>query len=95
MKWKFTDGTLRLRLHGIGYVQIRLGSNPLHGRDLLCLHGPVRNWNGTIPYGITFISGSIWYQIADPIRTGSTRSRVNTRLIRTNFVPVSNGSGPM
>ena len=30
--------TLRLRLHGIGYVQIRLGSDPL-GRDLLCLHG--------------------------------------------------------
>ena len=31
---------------------------------------------------------------SDPIRTGSTRSRVNTRLIRTNFVPVPNGSGP-
>ena len=55
----------------------------------------VRYWNGTFLYGITFISGPIWYQIADPIRTGSTRSRVNTRLIRTNFVPVPDGSGPM
>ena len=34
----------------------------------------------------TFISGPILYQIADPFRTGSTRSRVNTRLIRTSFV---------
>ena len=48
--------------------------------------GPALNWNGTIPHRITFISGPIWYQIADPIRTGSTKSRVNTRLIRTNFV---------
>ena len=50
--------------------------------------GPVRNWNCVVPYGITFISGPIWHQIADPIRTGSARSRVNSRLIRTNFVPV-------
>ena len=55
--------------------------------------GPVINWNGTVPHRITFISGSIWYQIADPILTGSTRSRVNTRFIRTTFVPVPNGSG--
>ena len=46
--------------------------------------GQVLNWKGKVPHRITFISGSIWYQIADPIRTGSTRSRVNTRLIRTN-----------
>ena len=56
---------------------------------------PVLNWNGMVPYRITFISGPIWYQIADPIGTGSTRFRVNARLIRTNFVPVPNGSGPM
>ena len=53
--------------------------------------GPVRY--GTVPYEITFISGRIWYQIADPIHTRPTRSRVNTTLIRTNFVPVLNGSG--
>ena len=45
--------------------------------------GPVPNWNGTVPYWITSISGPIWYQIAGPIRNGSTRSRVNTSLIRT------------
>ena len=32
--------------------------------------GPFRNWNSTVPYGITFIIGPIWYQIADPIGTG-------------------------
>ena len=41
----------------------------------------VRNWNGTVPYGITFISGPVWYQIADPIRTGSNRSRVSAALV--------------
>ena len=57
--------------------------------------GPVLNWNGTVKHRmITFIGGPIWYKIADPIRTGSIGSRVNTRLIRTNFVPVPNGSGP-
>ena len=31
--------------------------------------GPVRNWNGTVPYGgITFLSGLIWYQLVNPIR---------------------------
>ena len=49
---------------------------------------PVLNWNGTVPHGITLISGPIWHQIPNPIRTGSTRSRVKKRLIRTNFVPV-------
>ena len=39
-------------------------------------NGSVRNWIGTVPYGITFISESIWYQIADPIHNLSTRSRV-------------------
>ena len=57
--------------------------------------GPILNWNGTVPHRITFVSGLIWYQIADSIPTGSTRSRVNTRLIRTNFVPVPNGSDPV
>ena len=76
---------LRLRLHGIGYVQIRLGSDPL------CLH----ETGSKLSHRITFISGPIWYQIADPIPTGCIRSRVNTRLIRTNFVPALNGSGPM
>ena len=52
--------------------------------------GPVQNWNSTVSFGITFISGPIWYQIADPIRTRSTRCLVNTRLICTNFVPVRN-----
>ena len=56
--------------------------------------GTVLNWNGTVPHRITFISGPIWYQMADPIRTGSARSRVNTRLICTNFVPVPNGPFP-
>ena len=55
--------------------------------------GPVRDWNGTVPYGITFVGEPVWYQIADPMRTGSTRPHVNARLIRTNFVPVPNGSG--
>ena len=32
---------------------------------------------------IVFISGSIWYQTANLIPTGSTWPRVNTRLIRT------------
>ena len=43
--------TQRLGLHGIRYVQIRLGSDPLFYTGL------VRNWNGTVPYRITFISG--------------------------------------
>ena len=57
--------------------------------------GRIPNWNSMVPHRITFISGLIWYQIADPIRTGSTRFRVNTRLICTNFIPVPNGSGPV
>ena len=65
------------------------------GTDPPCLHGTSSNWNGTVPHRITFRSGPIWYQIADPIRTGSTRSRLNTRLIHTNFVLVPNGSGPV
>ena len=56
--------------------------------------GPVLNWNGMVPHRITFISGPIWYQIANPIRTGSTRSRVNTSLIRTNFVSDPNAPVP-
>ena len=54
--------------------------------------GPARNWNDTVKYEITIISGPIWNQIADPISTGLTRSRLNTRLILTSVVPVRNGS---
>ena len=86
--------SLRLRLHWIGYFQIHLGSDPLWHESTVYT-GPVLNWNGTVPHRITFISGSIWYQIADPIRTGFIKSRVNTRLMRTSFVPVPNGSGPV
>ena len=53
--------------------------------------GPVRNWNGTVPYGITFKRGLISYHIEDPIHTVS---RVNTRLIRTNFVPFQTNPVP-
>ena len=45
--------------------------------------GPVPNWNGTVSHRITFMSGPIWYQLADATRTGSTRSCVNTRLKST------------
>ena len=51
--------------------------------------GPVRIWNGTVPYGISFVSGSVWYQMTDPIRIGSTKSSVNTKLICTNSAPLS------
>ena len=54
--------------------------------------GLVGNKDSMIPYCITFISGPIWYQIADLIYTGSTRSHVNTRLVCTNFIPVSKRS---
>ena len=57
--------------------------------------GPAQNWNSTVPYEITFISGPIWYQIADSIGIESTKSQVNTRFIRANFVPVPNGSVPV
>ena len=69
---------------GIGSIRVRVHSVYME---------PVRNWNGTVRYGITFISGPVWYQMADPIRTRSAMSRVNTRLIRTNFMPVPNRSG--
>ena len=54
--------------------------------------GLVGKKNSMIPYCITFISGPIWYQIADLIYTGSTRSHVNKRLVCTNFIPVSKRS---
>ena len=69
---------------GIGSTMVRIHSVYM---------GPVRNWNGTVPYGIPVISGPIWYQIADLIHTESTRSSVNAGLIRTNFIPVPKGSG--
>ena len=74
----------------MGSGKLRSIWDRIHYSTMVRIHpvdmGPVRNWNGTVPYGTTFITGSIWYQIADPIRTGSTRSRVNIRLICTNFV---------
>ena len=50
--------------------------------------GTVRNWNGTVSYEITFTSGPIWHLVADLIRTGSIRSRVNAVLMfdLTEFV---------
>ena len=54
--------------------------------------GLVGNKNSMIPYCITFIGGPIWYQTADLIYTGSTRSHVNTGLVCTNFIPVSKRS---
>ena len=68
---------------GIGSTMVRIYS--VYTR-------PVRSWNGAVLYGITFMSGPIWYHIADPFLKGSNRSRINTRLIRTNFLPVPNRS---
>ena len=79
----FTRDRICLDLFGIGSTMVQMHS---------VYTGPVRNWNGTVPYGITFISGPFWYQIVDLILTRSSKSRVNTKFIRTNFVPVPNGS---
>ena len=84
-----------LRLHGIGYVQDPYVIGSIQVRIHSVYTGPVLNWSGTVPHRITFISGPIWHQIEDPVHTGSTRSRVNTGLIPTNFVSVPNGSGPV
>ena len=55
------------------------------GSTMVWIHsiytGLVGKKNSMILYCITFISGPIWYQIADSIHTGSTRSHVNTRLV--------------
>ena len=95
-----TECTENLRFKKVTFTRDRICSDSFRfGSALVRIHSaytePVLNWNGTVPHRITFISGPIWYKIADPIRTGSTRSCVNTRLIRTNFVPVPNGSGPV
>ena len=55
-KVKVMHVNLRLRLHGIGYVQISLGSNPFWYSVYM---RPVLNWNGTVPHRITFISRPI------------------------------------
>ena len=44
--------------------------------DIICLYRTGSNLNSMVPYGITFISGPIWYQRADLIHTGSTKSHV-------------------
>ena len=78
IKATFTQDWIRSDPFGIRSTMVRI----------LCVYtGPDLNWNGKVPHRITFVSGPIWYQIADPIRTRSTRSRVNTR--------VPNGSGPV
>ena len=82
----FTRDHISSDQFGIGSTMVQIHS---------VYKGSARNWNGTVPYGITFISGPIYCQIANPIRTESTRSRVNTRLTRANFVLVPNGSGPV
>ena len=84
MKTTFTRDRIRSDPFGIESLMVRIHR---------VYTGPVRNWNGTVSYpedGITFISGPIL--VPD---SGSTKSRVNTRLICTNFVPVPNGSGPV
>ena len=57
---------LRLRLHGIGYVKIRLESDPLWYVSTLFTWDRFENRTGTVHNGITFISGPIWYKMADP-----------------------------
>ena len=52
---------------------------------------PFQDWNGSVPHGITFIIGPIWYQIADPILTWFSSSCMNTRPICNSFVQVSIG----
>ena len=47
-------------------------------------------WNGTVPNWITFISETIWYQIGEPIKSRSARSRKKARLAGTNFTTVPN-----
>ena len=63
-----------------------------YGMDTICLHRTGSNLNSIVSYGITFISGPIWYQRAD--HTGSTWSHVNIRLTNTNFILVPKGSSP-
>ena len=56
-----------------------------YGTDPFCLHGTDSKLERYCSI-LDHISGPIWLKIADPISTGSTRSRVNTRLIR--WVPI-------
>ena len=58
-----------------------------YGTDPFCLHGtggPVRNWNGTVQYGITFISGPIWYQMEDPIQKVPCKHKAYPYQLRTS-----------
>ena len=73
------------------FTRDRICSDPFGiGSTLVRIHsvytGPVLKWKGTVLHRITFISGPIWYQTADPNHTGSTRSSVNTRPLS---VPIS------
>ena len=57
-KASFTRDQIYPDPFGIGSTIVRIHS---------VYTGPVRYWNGIVPYGITFTSGPIWYQIANPI----------------------------
>ena len=50
------------------FTRDRICSDPFeNGSTMVRIHldytGLVRNWNGIVPYGFTFISGPIWYQM--------------------------------
>ena len=64
------------------------------GMPKLCwVHtGAAPLWDSTVPNGIAFLSGPIWYWIGEPIESGSARYRINVTIIPTNFVPVPNRS---
>ena len=75
----------------IAFCYVYTGSNTI-GSVLYRIHSvytePVRNWNGTVPYGITFISGPIWYQIADPIRQAPCKHKAYPYQFRTGSKPI-------
>ena len=76
----------RLRLHGIGYVQIRLGSDPLWYGSL-CLHGTGSKLER---YCSLWDHLHIWTHLVPDSRSDPYRIhqvRVNTRLIRASFYP--------
>ena len=52
--------------------------------------GLVLNWKCTVPHGITFISGPIWYQIANPIPRGGDLKNLN-REARFTFLGLKFG----
>ena len=93
---EISDIYLRLRLHGIiNSYMFRSVWDQIHcGMETICLHMTGSNLNSIVLYGITFISGPIWYQRADLIHTGSTWSHANIRLTNINFILGPKGSSP-